>query len=132
VCRVCRIQLRLPAGGTTVMEMNRTDTLSVLRETVAQVSCTISYLCVLLLQWPVGDPHIHSTIGTSVSKPPPSGVAGRNVHLYICLYPTSCCKLFAALMNSLPPRWLAHVEVEVLHLSMPSKCKVHHVVHMSC
>ena len=42
-CRVCRIQLRLPAGGTTVVEMDRTDTLSALRETVAQVRFTTSH-----------------------------------------------------------------------------------------
>ena len=29
--------MKLPAGGTTVVEMNKTDTLSALRETVAQV-----------------------------------------------------------------------------------------------
>ena len=31
--------MKLPAGGTTVVEMNKTDTLLALRETVAQVRC---------------------------------------------------------------------------------------------
>ena len=65
------------------MEMNRTDTLSVLRETVAQVSCTTSYLCMLLLQWPVGDPHIQSTIGVSVSEP---HLVELLDEMYICTY----------------------------------------------
>ena len=43
-CKVSCIQLWPPAGGTTVVEMNRTDTLSVFRKTVARVSGTTSYL----------------------------------------------------------------------------------------
>lgn len=34
---MCRIQLKLPAGNATVLEMSRTDTLAVLRERVAKV-----------------------------------------------------------------------------------------------
>ena len=137
VCRVCRIQLRLPAGGTTVVEMNRTDTLSVLRETVAQVSCTKSYLCMLLLQWPVGDPPHTIHYWGECEWAPPSGVAGRNVHLYIHLYHTSCRKLLAALMNRLlnrlPPQWLAHVEVLKWKCSVcPCHLSISYIMSCTC
>ena len=36
-CRVCRIQLKLPAGNTKVVEMDKADTLEALRMCVAKV-----------------------------------------------------------------------------------------------
>jgi hypothetical protein len=38
-CSVCRIQLKLPAGNTKVVEMNKADTLEALRVCVAKVYC---------------------------------------------------------------------------------------------
>ena len=55
VFRMCRIQLKLPVGGNSVVEMNRTDTLAMLRQRVAQVS-THHLLCITL--------HIHFRVCT--------------------------------------------------------------------
>lgn len=39
ICSVCRIQLKLPAGSSKIVEMKTTDTLKTLREHVALVGC---------------------------------------------------------------------------------------------
>ena len=46
---MCRIQLKLPAGNATVLEMSRTDTLAVLRERVAKVCyiTSVASMCIV-------------------------------------------------------------------------------------
>lgn len=42
-CSVCRIQLKLPAGNTKIVEMDKADTLEALRVCVAKV--LVYYYC---------------------------------------------------------------------------------------
>ena len=44
----CRIQLRLPTGGTSVIQLNKTDSLEVLRDTIAKVSRYSVVYCLLM------------------------------------------------------------------------------------
>lgn len=49
-CSVCRIQLKLPAGNTKVVEMDKADTLEALRVCVAKV---YMYITIVLIQYTV-------------------------------------------------------------------------------
>ena len=46
---VCRIQLKLPAGNTKVLEMDKTDTLETLRVCVSKVNYYMTHVDIVAL-----------------------------------------------------------------------------------